>query len=55
MVACGVAQEDVENGFASIIIVEKGKTRLIEGKSYLVDLHVVKVIDVEAFVGFQEN
>ena len=29
MVACGVAQEDTENGFASIIILKKGKTRLI--------------------------
>ena len=29
MVACGVAQEDAENGFAFIIILKKGKTRLI--------------------------
>ena len=27
MVACGVAQEDAENGFASIIILKKGKNK----------------------------
>ena len=55
MAACGLAKEDSENGFAPILVLKKGSTSLIEGKFYLIDLHVLKVIDVEAFVGFKND
>ena len=55
MAACGLAKEDSENGFVPILVLKKGNTSLIEGKCYLVDLHVLKVIDAEAFVGFYNN
>ena len=43
MTACGLAKEDSENGFAPILVLKKGSTSLIEGKCYLVNLHVLKV------------
>ena len=52
MAACGLAKKDSENGFAPILVLKKGNTSLIEGKCYLVDLHVLKVIDAKHLLDF---